>query len=315
MGHHWDEEVRVLENQNTRILTQRLTSCVQVDHERYVRGLLHGRLQNRGQPCRTILSSSQMVLTPAPQQKGYTVILVPRQDAVSTKAVKTAYSSTAGTSYVTFDGARAPVANTLGKVGSGMQVVLSNFNHERWMIVCTSLSAQRRIVEECLKWTAQRVAFGRPLNAQPVVRARLANMIARVEAGQNWLEFVTHQMNNVSRIESSGVRGAAWPALIDCWVQMSYDEQSDKIAGTIGLLKQCVIASSMEGLMQYSSARHADISPAPGVRLRKTRRSYLVAAVSLRRAWASSSRTYVYVAIVSQAVAQPAVTVSPDVAI
>ncbi|KAI9063490.1 acyl-CoA dehydrogenase NM domain-like protein [Trametes sanguinea] len=126
-------------------------------------------------------------------------------------------------SYVTFDGARAPVANTLGQVGRGMQVVLSNFNHERWMIVCTSLSAQRRIVEECLKWTTQRIAFGKPLHAQPVVRARLANMIARVEAGQNWLEFVTHQMNN-----------------------MSYDEQSDKIAGTIGLLKQYITRTGRE---------------------------------------------------------------------
>ncbi|KAI0723571.1 acyl-CoA dehydrogenase NM domain-like protein [Earliella scabrosa] len=154
---------------------------------------------------------------------GYAVILVPRQDAVSTKAIKTAYSSTAGTAYVTFDGARAPVANTLGKVGNGMQVVLSNFNHERWMIVCTSLAAQRRIVEECLKWTSQRVAFGKPLNTQPVVRARLAQMIARIESGQNWLEFVTHQMNN-----------------------MSYDEQSDKIAGTIGLLKQYVTRTGRE---------------------------------------------------------------------
>ena len=34
-------------------------------------------------------------------------------------------------------------------------------------------------------------------SAQAVVRARLAAMIARVESGQNWLEFVTHQMNNV----------------------------------------------------------------------------------------------------------------------
>ncbi|KAI0750649.1 acyl-CoA dehydrogenase NM domain-like protein [Daedaleopsis nitida] len=154
---------------------------------------------------------------------GYTVILVPRQDAISTKAIKTAYSSTAGTSYVTFDGARAPVANTLGKIGNGMQVVLSNFNHERWMIVCTSLAAQRRIVEECLKWTAQRVAFGKPLNTQPVVRARLAQMIARIESGQNWLEFLTHQMNN-----------------------MSYDEQSDKIAGSIGLLKQYITRTGRE---------------------------------------------------------------------
>lgn len=146
-------------------------------------------------------------------QNGYTVILVPRQDAVFTKAIKTAYSSTAGTAYVTFDGARAPVANTLGKVGNGMQVVLSNFNHERWMIVCTSLAAQRRTVEECLKWTTQRVAFGKPLNAQPVVRARLAQMIARIESGQNWLEFVTHQMNNVSVCFDAGCGASAHECL------------------------------------------------------------------------------------------------------
>ena len=62
---------------------------------------------------------------------------------------------------------------------------------------CASARGQRAIVEECLKWTNQRVAFGKPLNTQAVVRARLAAMIARVESGQNWLEFVTHQMNNV----------------------------------------------------------------------------------------------------------------------
>ena len=89
------------------------------------------------------------------------------------------------------------MANTLGKVGNGMQVVLSNFNHERWMICGTSLAAQRRVVEECLKWSNQRIVFGKPLNSQAVIRAKLANMIARVEAAQNWMEMVTHQMNHV----------------------------------------------------------------------------------------------------------------------
>ncbi|THH32145.1 hypothetical protein EUX98_g2040 [Antrodiella citrinella] len=156
-------------------------------------------------------------------ENGYTVVLVPRSDSVETKSIKTAYSSTAGTAYITFDSVRVPVSHTLGKVGYGMQVILSNFNHERWMIVCTALSAQRRIVEECLKWTNQRVAFGKPLNAQAVIRSKLANMIARVEAGQNWLETITHQMNN-----------------------MSYSEQSDKLAGAIGLLKQFITRTGRE---------------------------------------------------------------------
>jgi len=79
------------------------------------------------------------------------VILIPRTEGVETKPVKTSYSSTAGTAYVIFDKVRVPVANTLGKEGKGMNVILTNFNHERWMVSGCSLGAQRVIVEESLK--------------------------------------------------------------------------------------------------------------------------------------------------------------------
>lgn len=46
-------------------------------------------------------------------------------------------------------------------------------------------------------WASQRQVFGKPLNAQPVVRSKLAAMIARVECLQAWLENVTYQMNNM----------------------------------------------------------------------------------------------------------------------
>ncbi|KAF9651790.1 acyl-CoA dehydrogenase NM domain-like protein [Thelephora ganbajun] len=154
---------------------------------------------------------------------GYTVILVPRGKDLETRAIKTSYSSTAGTAFVTFDKVRVPVSNTLGKIGKGMQVILSNFNHERWMIAACALGMQRLVVEECLKWSNQRMAFGKPLHAQAMVRAKLAGMISRVESSQNWIESVTYQMNN-----------------------MSYGEQSDKLAGTIGLLKQYITRTGRE---------------------------------------------------------------------
>ena len=47
------------------------------------------------------------------------------------------------------------------------------------------------------RWSQQRQAFGKPLSSQAVIRSKLAQMIARVESAQNWLENVTHQMNNV----------------------------------------------------------------------------------------------------------------------
>ncbi|KAJ7667523.1 acyl-CoA dehydrogenase/oxidase [Mycena polygramma] len=156
-------------------------------------------------------------------ETGFTVMLIERGDNLSTKAIKTSYSPTAGTAYVTFDKVRVPVGNTLGAVGNGMNVILTNFNHERWMVICTALSAQRLVVEECLKWSSQRIVFGKPLTSQAVIRAKLAAMISRVEAGQNWLESITYQMNN-----------------------MSYAETGSKLAGPIGLLKQFVTKSGQE---------------------------------------------------------------------
>ncbi|ETW83018.1 hypothetical protein HETIRDRAFT_474137 [Heterobasidion irregulare TC 32-1] len=147
-------------------------------------------------------------------EDGFTVILIPRSEGLSTKPIKTSYSSTAGTAYITFDNVRVPVENTLGPEGGGIFVILSNFNHERWVMCGASARSQRSIVEECLKWIQQRKAFGKPLSSQAVIRSKIAQMIARTESVQNWLENITHQMCN-----------------------MSYKEQSTKLAGQIAFLK------------------------------------------------------------------------------
>lgn len=54
------------------------------------------------------------------------------------------------------------------------------------------------IYPNSIRWSQQRIVFGKPLNAQAVIRNKLAQMISRVEAGQNWLENITYQMNHVS---------------------------------------------------------------------------------------------------------------------
>ncbi|KAH7105278.1 acyl-CoA dehydrogenase NM domain-like protein [Auriculariales sp. MPI-PUGE-AT-0066] len=156
-------------------------------------------------------------------KKGLTVILIPRTDGVETRPIKTAYSSTAGTAYVTFDNVRVPVENTLGEEEKGLKVILSNFNHERWYIAAAGVALHRLAVEECLTWAYQRQAFGKPLYEQAVIRSRLANMITRVEASQSWLEQITYQMTKIT-----------------------YDEQSDKLAGPIGLLKMFITKTARE---------------------------------------------------------------------
>ncbi|KAI9488694.1 acyl-CoA dehydrogenase/oxidase [Zychaea mexicana] len=147
-------------------------------------------------------------------EKGISMLLIERQEGVETKPIKTSYSQSAGTAYVTFENVFVPDANLLGIEHQGFRVVLSNFNHERFMLIAQPVAVSRNAVEECFKWAMQRKVFGKPLIDQPVIRNKLAKMIAGVESCQTWTENIAYQMNH-----------------------MKYAEQADKLAGPIALLK------------------------------------------------------------------------------
>ncbi|GJE96594.1 acyl-CoA dehydrogenase [Phanerochaete sordida] len=165
-------------------------------------------------------------------EDGFTVILVERGAGVETKPIKTSYSAAAGTAFVTFDNVRVPVENTLGEEGGGIFVMLSNFNHERWVMCCCSARSQRLLIEACMKWIHQRKAFGKPLASLAVVRAKLAQMIARTESVQHWLESITYQMCN-----------------------MSYKEQANKLAGPLAFLKmystRCAQQTAVDAVQMF----------------------------------------------------------------
>lgn len=140
------------------------------------------------------------------------MLVVERGEGVQIKLIRTSYSTAAGTGYVTFDNVFVPDENVL--VGKGIEIILSNFNHERWGLVCGVIGAQRSIVEECLTWVTQREAFGKLLSSQAVIRSKFAAMISRVESCQTWLENITFQMT-----------------------RMSYKKQAEYLAGQVALLK------------------------------------------------------------------------------
>jgi len=75
------------------------------------------------------------------------VVLVPRGEGVETRPIHTLYSMAAGTAYVNFDNVSVPYKNTLGPDNGGLQVIMSNFNHERSVskiccFLCSALFSQ-----------------------------------------------------------------------------------------------------------------------------------------------------------------------------
>lgn len=159
-------------------------------------------------------------------EKGFSVIVVPRdpiEGTVETKRIKTSYSTAAATAYIQFDQVKVPVNYLLGKEDQGFTVIMSNFNHERWAMTCAVVRWCRTIVEECLKWSHQRIVFGKPLIDQPVIRQKIAKMISLTEASQSWLETITYQMNN-----------------------LTYAQQNKLLGGPIGLLKSFATRAAHE---------------------------------------------------------------------
>lgn len=156
-------------------------------------------------------------------EKGFSVIIVPKDDNVEVKRIKTSYSTAAATTFIQFDHVKVPVNHLLGKEDNGFIVIMSNFNHERWMMAGAVIRWCRTVTEECLKWSHQRLVFGKPLISQPVIRQKLAKMISLTEACQSWLETITFQMNN-----------------------MTYAQQSKLLGGPIGLLKSFATRAAHE---------------------------------------------------------------------
>lgn len=71
----------------------------------------------------------QYFVTGCKTKKGFTVLLVERQEGVETKPLKMAYSGTAATAFVEFENVKVPVKNLLGEEDKGFIVIMSNFNH------------------------------------------------------------------------------------------------------------------------------------------------------------------------------------------
>ncbi|KAK7044251.1 hypothetical protein VNI00_007973 [Paramarasmius palmivorus] len=143
------------------------------------------------------------------EEGGIVVLLIERCPGLETRLIRTSYSTAAGTAFITFDNVFVADAHVLGPRTDGLRIILSNFNHERWAMACNSIGTQRAIVEECLKWVAQRKVFGKPLISQAVIRSKLAAMIARLESGQNWLENVTYQMTKMNNVQQATLLAGA----------------------------------------------------------------------------------------------------------
>jgi acyl-CoA dehydrogenase len=100
------------------------------------------------------------------------------------------------TAHLRFEGCRVPAANLLGPEGAGFLAIMQNFNAERFSLAASALGFAWVCYQEALAWARERRTFGKRLADHQVVRHRLVDMLARIEATRAMLEETAWRLDH-----------------------------------------------------------------------------------------------------------------------
>ena len=104
------------------------------------------------------------------------------------------WSSDTATLY--FDNCRIPADNLMGEENKGFLSIMNNFNYERYMMGAQMLGMAKRCFEECVQYSQERQTFGKNLIEHQVIRHKLADMSAEIDAMDAYLNQVAQLMND-----------------------------------------------------------------------------------------------------------------------
>jgi alkylation response protein AidB-like acyl-CoA dehydrogenase len=126
---------------------------------------------------------------------GISLLLLERtMPGITVRPMKLMGAWSAGTSYLSLDNVKVPVANLIGVENQGFKLIMHNFNHERFVIIVQSNRSARICLEESITYARQRTVFGQPLIASQVIRHKIAEMASRVQGIHAMIETVAYQM-------------------------------------------------------------------------------------------------------------------------
>lgn len=94
-----------------------------------------------------------------------------------------------------FDDCRVPATNLMGEKDKGFLAIMKNFNYERITLVAGMLGMMRVCFDESVAWAQERETFGKRLIDHQVIRHKLADMSAKADMVEAYLNHICHQAN------------------------------------------------------------------------------------------------------------------------
>lgn len=94
-----------------------------------------------------------------------------------------------------FDDVRVPAENMLGEENFGFIQIMENFNHERIGLMAGALGMMKVCLRESIDYAKDRETFGKPLIRHQVIRHKIADMSAKIDQIEAYLNQICWLMN------------------------------------------------------------------------------------------------------------------------
>ena len=110
------------------------------------------------------------------------LVIEQKMEGVSTRKLNKLGWHCSDTAEISFDDVMVPVENLIGQEGQGFYYLMNGLQLERLCAVPAGVTAMETAMEIAMQYMSERKAFGKNLNRFQVLRHRIAQMAAEVEA-------------------------------------------------------------------------------------------------------------------------------------
>lgn len=83
-----------------------------------------------------------------------------------------------------FENVRVPAKNQLGELGQGFKIAMTALNMGRVLVGATAVGIAQRAVDEAVKYSKERITFGKPISKYQAISFKIADMEIGVETAR-----------------------------------------------------------------------------------------------------------------------------------